>query len=77
MRVIGVLQARTSSRRLPGKVLADILGRPMILRQIQNDSEQLSEHKKLFFIEAGIISRIAMVRLVRATRKPMNRVHTI
>lgn len=32
--VLAVLQARTSSSRLPGKVLAPILGRPMILHQI-------------------------------------------
>ncbi len=31
----GVLQARTASRRLPGKVLADVSGRPMILRQVE------------------------------------------
>lgn len=31
---IAILQARTSSSRLPGKVLAPILGCPMILRQI-------------------------------------------
>ena len=35
MNIFGVLQARTSSRRLPGKVLADVLGRPMILRQVE------------------------------------------
>ncbi|MBU4435405.1 MAG: NTP transferase domain-containing protein, partial [Alphaproteobacteria bacterium] len=30
-----ILQARMSSRRLPGKVLADLEGAPMILRQIE------------------------------------------
>ena len=35
MTIVGVLQARSSSRRLPGKVLADLLGRPMILRQVE------------------------------------------
>ncbi len=30
-----ILQARTSSRRLPGKVLKPILGRPMLERQIE------------------------------------------
>jgi spore coat polysaccharide biosynthesis protein SpsF len=34
VRVLGVLQARTTSSRLPAKVLAPILGRAMILRQI-------------------------------------------
>lgn len=35
MKMLGVLQARMSSRRLPGKVLAPVLGEPMILRQIE------------------------------------------
>ena len=35
MQVLAVLQARTSSSRLPGKVLADLQGAPMILRQIE------------------------------------------
>ncbi|MEL6316179.1 MAG: glycosyltransferase family protein [Pseudomonadota bacterium] len=33
--VLAVVQARMSSSRLPGKVLAPILGRPMILRQLE------------------------------------------
>ncbi|MFT4253643.1 MAG: glycosyltransferase family protein [Caulobacter sp.] len=33
--IIAVLQARMSSTRLPGKVLADLVGAPMILRQIE------------------------------------------
>jgi spore coat polysaccharide biosynthesis protein SpsF len=33
--ILAVLQARTSSSRLPGKVLKPLLGRPMILRQIE------------------------------------------
>lgn len=33
--ILGVLQARMSSRRLPGKVVAPILDRPMILRQLE------------------------------------------
>jgi spore coat polysaccharide biosynthesis protein SpsF len=35
MTVLAVLQARMSSRRLPGKVLAPVLGQPMIQRQIE------------------------------------------
>jgi spore coat polysaccharide biosynthesis protein SpsF len=34
-RVTAVLQARTSSSRLPGKVLHDLAGAPMLLRQIE------------------------------------------
>lgn len=33
--ILAILQARVSSRRLPGKVLRPILGKPMILRQIE------------------------------------------
>lgn len=34
-RVLGILQARTTSARLPAKVLAPIRGRAMILRQVE------------------------------------------
>lgn len=34
-RVVTVIQARTSSRRLPGKVLQDVAGRPMLLHVIE------------------------------------------
>jgi spore coat polysaccharide biosynthesis protein SpsF len=34
MIALGILQARTSSSRLPGKVLKPILGRPMLLHQL-------------------------------------------
>jgi spore coat polysaccharide biosynthesis protein SpsF len=33
--ILAILQARTSSSRLPGKVLKSLLGEPMILRQIE------------------------------------------
>jgi len=33
--ILGILQARVSSSRLPGKVLKPILGKPMLLRQIE------------------------------------------
>ncbi|MBI1684969.1 cytidylyltransferase domain-containing protein [Caulobacter hibisci] len=33
--IVAILQARMSSSRLPGKVLADLVGAPMILRQIE------------------------------------------
>ncbi|MFN6933604.1 MAG: aminotransferase class III-fold pyridoxal phosphate-dependent enzyme [Tsuneonella sp.] len=33
--IVALLQARTSSSRLPGKVLADLHGAPMLLRQIE------------------------------------------
>ena len=35
MRTVVILQARVASTRLPGKVLMDIAGRPMLVRQIE------------------------------------------
>lgn len=35
MRVLAILQARVSSTRLPGKVLKPLLGKPMLIRQIE------------------------------------------
>lgn len=35
IQVVAVVQARCSSSRLPGKVLAPILGQPMLLRQLE------------------------------------------
>jgi spore coat polysaccharide biosynthesis protein SpsF (cytidylyltransferase family) len=35
MKTLAILQARTSSSRLPGKVLRPILGEPMLFRQIE------------------------------------------
>jgi spore coat polysaccharide biosynthesis protein SpsF len=35
MTVLAILQARMSSSRLPGKVMADLLGKPMLARQIE------------------------------------------
>ena len=35
MKILGIIQARVSSSRLPGKVLKPLLGVPMILRQIE------------------------------------------
>jgi spore coat polysaccharide biosynthesis protein SpsF (cytidylyltransferase family) len=36
--ILGVIQARVSSTRLPGKVLEPILGKPMLLRQMERVS---------------------------------------
>ena len=33
--ILGILQARTNSSRLPGKVLKPLLGVPMLARQIE------------------------------------------
>nr|MBP9233009.1 flagellin modification protein FlmC [Phenylobacterium sp.] len=33
--ILGIIQARMSSSRLPGKVLADVAGAPMLGRQVE------------------------------------------
>jgi spore coat polysaccharide biosynthesis protein SpsF len=43
MEIIGILQARCSSTRLPGKVLRTIMGKPMLLHQI----ERLERSKRI------------------------------
>ncbi len=48
--VLAILQARMSSSRLPGKVLADLEGAPMILRQI----ERLQRCRRLSDIRVAI-----------------------
>lgn len=40
--ILGILQARMSSTRLPGKVLKNLLGQPMIIRQIERISRSES-----------------------------------
>lgn len=57
--VLAVLQARMSSTRLPGKVLAPVAGAPMILRQI----ERLRRARKL--------ERIVVATSVRADDDPL------
>jgi spore coat polysaccharide biosynthesis protein SpsF (cytidylyltransferase family) len=42
MQTLAILQARTSSSRLPGKVLLPILGKPMILHQLERVSRSTS-----------------------------------
>lgn len=36
--ILAVIQARMSSTRLPGKVLKDVLGKPMVIRQLERIS---------------------------------------
>jgi spore coat polysaccharide biosynthesis protein SpsF len=36
--IVAIIQARMSSRRLPGKVLAPLIGRPMLARQLERVS---------------------------------------
>jgi spore coat polysaccharide biosynthesis protein SpsF (cytidylyltransferase family) len=45
MKTLGVLQARISSTRLPGKVLMPILGEPMLFRQLERLNRCISFNK--------------------------------
>lgn len=45
--ILAILQARTSSRRLPGKVLRPILGKPMLQMQIERLKQSTSIDKLL------------------------------
>lgn len=56
---LAILQARMSSSRLPGKVLADVTGAPMILRQIERVRR------------AGRVSRLIVATSVRADDDPL------
>ena len=44
-RILIVIQARMGSTRLPGKVLKELYGRPLILRLIDNLSQSKHKHK--------------------------------
>jgi spore coat polysaccharide biosynthesis protein SpsF len=57
--ILAILQARMSSTRLPGKVMADVAGAPMILRQI----ERLKRSR--------LIGRIAVATSTKAEDTPL------
>ena len=54
-RTVAIVQARMSSSRLPGKVLAPILGQPMLLRQLERigRSAQIDEIVVATSVEPG------------------------
>lgn len=74
--VLGVVQARTSSARLLGKVLEPILGRPMILRQLERLSRcsSLSDIVVATSTDAGDDDLAAVVRDAgwRVVRGPLD-----
>lgn len=57
--ILAILQARLSSSRLPGKVLAPILGRPMIGHQIERASR------------ARLVDRLVVATSVEASDDPL------
>jgi spore coat polysaccharide biosynthesis protein SpsF len=59
MGIVGVLQARVSSSRLPGKVLRPILGRPMLALQIERIGR------------AAIIDRLVVATSTEPTDDPL------
>jgi len=50
--ILGIIQARTSSTRLPGKVLLPILGQPMLARQVER-LERASSIDRLLVATTG------------------------
>ena len=43
--MIAIVQARMSSKRLPGKVLKKINGKPMLMRVVENLKDQKKSKK--------------------------------
>jgi spore coat polysaccharide biosynthesis protein SpsF len=62
---LAVLQARTSSTRLPGKVLKPVLGRPLILHQIDR-IHRMSEIDRLILATSTDSSDDALAELCQA-----------
>lgn len=57
--ILAVIQARMSSTRLPGKVLKDVLGEPMVIRQL----ERISRSK--------LIDKIVVATSIEASDDPL------
>lgn len=72
MNVLGVLQARVSSTRLPGKVLRPILGQPMIARQIER-LRRARTLETLVLATSTDSSDDALARWAEAARVPVYR----
>lgn len=62
--ILAILQARLSSTRLPKKVLQDLLGKPMILRQIERIARS-SEIDELIVATSQDSSDDALVQVLR------------
>jgi len=63
VQVLAILQARVSSTRLPAKVLKNILGEPMIMRQIERE-QRITAIDKLVVATSTDASDDALVKLL-------------
>jgi spore coat polysaccharide biosynthesis protein SpsF len=74
--ILAILQARMSSTRLPGKVMADVVGAPMILRQIErlHRSQRLNRILVATSIDPSDDGLAAMLALhdIRVHRGPLD-----
>lgn len=80
MKVIGVIPARYSSSRLPGKPLADICGKPMIW-WVYNQVKQVKEFAEVYIATdderiSGVCAQYDMPVLMTRTDTP-NHIHRI
>src|SRR3972149_4724267 len=60
-RCVAIIQARMGSRRLPGKVLADIEGKPMLARML----DRLARSRRLDEVAVATLCRSRATRCVR------------
>ena len=59
MTTVAILQARMTSSRLPGKVVAPVLGMPMILRQLERLEGMLGHDIAEIYSETGALRAVA------------------
>ena len=58
--VIAIIQGRMSSSRLPGKILADISGQPMLQRGFTRTSRAATVTQTLFATTRGLLHRLLL-----------------
>ena len=74
--ILAVLQARMSSARLPGKVMAPILGQPMLLRQLERVERARNFHRLLVATSSSpsddVIARLCEDTAIECFRGSLN-----
>jgi len=74
VKVVGVLQARTGSSRLPGKVLAPVLGKPMVERMLERVGRAQRLDELVVALPAGpaddALAAVAAAAGAQVTRGP-------